>query len=108
MSPLISTSLASSIIQVDGFKASAVKTLRCYSLPLLLLRMSQAVQENEGKSCIWVVFPSLFQDQPLHTIPALLPGLSPRNKLTSGLVTVLCNGFISKAILKHWKTEVSS
>lgn len=107
MSPLISTSLASSITQTDGFKAHAVKTLHCHSLHLSLLRMFPAVQENEDKTCTWAVFLSLFQDQPLHTIPALLPGLSPINNLTSGLVTVLCNGFISKAILKHLK-EVSS
>lgn len=70
MSPLISTSLASSITQVDGFKASAVKTLCYHSLPLSLLRMLQAVQENEGKSCTWVVFPSLFQDQPHYSSSA--------------------------------------
>lgn len=60
MSPLISTSLASSITQRDGFKAHAVKTLHCHSLPLSHLRMFQAVQENEHKTCTWAVLLNLF------------------------------------------------
>lgn len=60
MSLLISTSLASSITQLDGFKAHAVKTLHCHSLPLSYLKMFQAVQENEDKTCTWAAFLSLF------------------------------------------------
>lgn len=103
MSPLISTNLASSITQADGFKACALKTLHYHSLHLSLLRMFPAVQENEAKTCTWAVF---LRISPYTLFQLCFQGYL-QNKLASGLVTVLCNGFISKAILKHLK-EVSS